>query len=269
MLHLKIKNKMLNRLFIIHLMLLSNQGFGQFNETIRTGRPGQSIGPYAVGSKVLQIQSGFEFTDWSGVFRAKNYESALVVRFGITEKFELNTGWKYSNFASESQVKQSRSGFNLGSVGCRINIIDGEGYIPSIGLQTTLKFPRLSEDFFSKRLATKTVLIVRQKISKKLNLMSNFGLDYSGNSTSPAGLFVLNLGYNLTDKFGINIEAFGSYYKSSTKIYFDGSFRYLINPNLQLDLTVGGGRNLHATNIFYSAGFSWRLHKNKSLEYTL
>lgn len=33
----------------------------QFNPTIRTGRPGQSIGPYTVGREVFQVQTGMGY----------------------------------------------------------------------------------------------------------------------------------------------------------------------------------------------------------------
>ena len=254
---------MLKRLLLAIVFFISLSGFCQYNATIRSGRPGQSIGPYAVGKKIIQIQTGIEFSNFSGIFNAKNYEGGLVVRYGITEKFEVNTGWKYTYQTNEVAFIEPKMGLNLGSVGCRINLIEGENYTPSIGLQSSLKFPRLSSDFSTQRLATKMLLIVRQKLSKKLNLMTNFGLDYSGNSTIPTGLFVCNLGYNINSKFGLNIEAFGSYNTSAGKIYFDAGARYLINSDFQLDLTIGGGMNHNTNNIFCNTGLSWRLGKQQ------
>jgi len=62
----------------------------------------------------------------------------------------------------------------------------------------------------------------------------------------------------LTDKLGWYAELFGSYEELEVWEHnFDFGFTYLLQSNLQLDLTIGSG--LTNTSNFYSAGFSWRI----------
>ena len=89
------------------LFVLAFSGFAQaqFNETIRTGRPGQSINPFTVGRGMLQFQQGYTFdkseteTDanrlmfMNGVRENSTFEN--VIRYGIMERVEINAAIDY------------------------------------------------------------------------------------------------------------------------------------------------------------------------------
>lgn len=234
---------------------------GQYNTTIRSGRPGQSIGPYGVGKNIIQVQTGFEFLNRSGVFSNKNYESVMVIRYGLSEKFELNTGWKYNFRTNLNALPQQQNGITLGAIGCRINVLDGKDYVPSVGFQFSAKLPRLSSDFLVNRLALRSTLIVRQKLSNKLSLMTNFSLDYSGNSIDPIGVYVVNLAWATTKKWHLQCEVFGSYTNSTLTNFFDVGTSYLVTNNFQLDFTAGVGNSNAVVTYFMNAGISWRFTK--------
>ncbi len=56
----------------------------QFNENIRTGKPGWSIGPFAVGRNVFQTQSGIDigsFEKSPEKFSGMNIAPNTVIRF--------------------------------------------------------------------------------------------------------------------------------------------------------------------------------------------
>ena len=90
---------LMKRIFIVSLLSLFLQNAqGQFNETVRTDRPGQAIGPFSVGKLIFQTQTGI---DIGGLKEKKNNFSnysmapSTVLRLGITRRFEINTALEY------------------------------------------------------------------------------------------------------------------------------------------------------------------------------
>lgn len=62
-------------LILLLLIFVPSLMLGQYAENIRTGRPGQSIGAFTLGSKVFQVQSAVNyngFEDAEGVERSNN-----------------------------------------------------------------------------------------------------------------------------------------------------------------------------------------------------
>lgn len=229
----------------------------QFNETIRTGRPGQAIGPFAVGRYVFQTQTGF---DYGGVEKsAYNLAGNTVCRFGITRHFEINTAWEYrSDQYKKNDVEWNTNGLSLGAIGTRINLFEGKGAIPAVGLQATFKLPILSKAYNFSYVAPKVLLIANQKLSDKFNLLVNFGVDYNGNNAAPTGVYVINISYSICEKWGTFVENYGNFTPVKFENRWDCGFAYLLNDNLQLDLYGGAGYNNKQTDYFTSIGISWR-----------
>ena len=77
---------------LLPLILVPIVASAQFNETIRTGRPGQAIGPFAVGAHVVQLQTGVEYAGSRHMSKHTRYvEPGAVLRFGLGRTFEVNT----------------------------------------------------------------------------------------------------------------------------------------------------------------------------------
>lgn len=124
-----------HRGFICFALLFSNPVLAQFNETIRTGRPGQAIGAFTVGKGVLQVQSGFD------VFGSQNSRTKLksngflnntVVRYGLTETFEVSTLVEYKTETNEqNDIRTNLQGLSAFDVGMRYHIFTGKGLIPT------------------------------------------------------------------------------------------------------------------------------------------
>lgn len=52
---------LLKTILLAFVLLLANSTFSQYNETIRTSRPGFAIVPFTVGARVLQVQAGLDY----------------------------------------------------------------------------------------------------------------------------------------------------------------------------------------------------------------
>lgn len=243
----------------IFLIVTSNVVLAQFNETIRTGRPGQAIGPFTVGKSVFQTQTGFDFGGSSQKHTgfSNNYLNPnTVLRFGISEKIEINSALSYR--IDESKLNGSKfnsSGLNLYSVGSRINLINNGNSLPSLGLQGTILFPITFGDYEDGLISYKLMAIAAQNINKKLSTTLNLGYVLN----TKIGSSVLNLSYSINDKWGAFAEIYGSFDKEFFQKNWDTGLSYLANNNLQFDISGGYGSNNNVNDYFISLGVSWRI----------
>lgn len=250
------------KLIFVLAFLMSNLTLAQFGEHIRTGRPGRSIGPFTVGKNILQTQTGFEVGVYPiNVYGFRGYYiyPNTVLRFGITELFEINGGLGYRKERLENALGEyEMEGINLSALGVRFNILNGENFSPSLGFQMSLKFPRISSDFSADNFAPKMLLIVRQKLSDRLALFINKGIDYNGNNAKPVGIYVINFSYMLNTRYSTFIEVYGDYSGDHFYHHYDTGFSYLLNNDFQIDLYGGIGKNEGVFSYFTSTGISWR-----------
>ncbi|MCR9205975.1 MAG: hypothetical protein NXH75_15435, partial [Halobacteriovoraceae bacterium] len=108
---------MLKTTLLILFTLVSS--YAQKAPTIRTGRPGQSIGSHVVGTNIFQIQSGVEYNRTKTTSENEAWINNNVFRYGLDEKYEL------SGVIDLKSQDPSLSGFDNVQVGGRVNLIDG------------------------------------------------------------------------------------------------------------------------------------------------
>jgi hypothetical protein len=263
----------MNQQFFVTLisLLFAVQTDAQFNETIRTGRPGQAIGPFGVGKYVFQTQTGVDvggFNEKRIGFSSVNAAPNTNMRFGVTRHLEINSAWEYRYDKYDKYgFGYSTNGLSLSTIGTRVNFFEGKKYIPAVGMQVSFKLPILSSAYDHKYVAPRILLIMSESLSKKFSLLMNFGVDYNGNDAAPTGLYILNLSYSISSKWGTFIETYGNFTRNTFENRWDGGFAYLLNDNLQLDIYGGAGYNYHRLHYFTSIGISWRVVtlRNKSL----
>jgi hypothetical protein len=253
--------------FVFLALLFNVDAYGQFNETIQSGRPGQAIGPNTVGANVFQMQNGFDYNNHSdGNFTHQLNDVNSVFRYGFTENFEFGLGLNYYAEKSEKGTfSKSISGLNSFSLRMRSNVYVGKGFIPSVGYQFNLGLPLVSEVYKSKDLAPKITIVTGQEITSKIGFTTNFGLTWDGNTPQSSFFYILNLGYSINDKWGVFIENYGTENNNKIDSKFDGGIAFLANNNLQLDLF--GGYDQADNNFndwFVSVGFSWRFKTKNS-----
>lgn len=255
--------------FLILLLITCFSLSAQYGETISTDRPGQAIGPFTVGVNVFQIQAGNDFNsfeDQNSGIKGTSYIPNSVFRFGLTDLFEVSSTINFQHDKFENNnITSSQSGISTIDLGLRNNIYVGEGLIPSLGIQFNLKLPFADEVYNSNYIAPKITLMTAQSLSDKLSFSTNVGAAWNGNDANPTGFYILNLGYSITDKFGTFVEYYGYYQNETLDAKFDGGFSYLVNSNLQFDISGGYDKNDPSySEWFVSAGISWRTRfKNK------
>jgi Putative MetA-pathway of phenol degradation len=252
-------------LLIIQLLVVHGVVQAQFYETIRSARPGQSIGASTVGKNIFQIQSGVDY------FGAKNNDYDLKtngfltntgLRYGLTGMFEVGAFFEYkTESVTENGGTNKYSGLSNMVIGLRHQISIGEGLIPNVGFQFRLRLPVMSERYNIDNIAPSFVFVTSQQLSKSVTLITNLGGSWNGMDATPTGLYTINLSCAFTDTFGAFIENYGSVTQGTLDTRIDTGVAWLVTPNLQLDLLGGYGSNHGLQDYFISTGFSWRTHR--------
>ncbi|AEV31125.1 hypothetical protein Oweho_0103 [Owenweeksia hongkongensis DSM 17368] len=285
-------NKFLNRSRLVLLFVFAFSGIiqAQYNETIRTGRPGQSINPFTTGKGILQFQQGYVYDqekadidpntlslDRDGIAKNSTFEN--VIRYGIAENIEINAAvdykwenWRYySNLPDEDIQSNYLSTFDIGA---RMHLVGQNKGVPDIAVQARLG---MGQYFQNGEFEVKDVKITGAfawQLTERNGLTVNIIpiIDIAGFESSKIN-YTLAYSYAITDKLGVFIENYGTIFLESDvnngsyedfRTYFDGGFSYLISNNVQLDILGGYGYNrpLVGTPIesyFVSAGISWRI----------
>lgn len=243
-------------------MLIQFSGFGQYNETIRSGRPGQSIGPFTVGKSILQIQSGIDFQSFENkdfALSGNGFVHNTVIRYGILERLEISGLFDYRGETVKTNGSETdASGLSAFDLGGRYQIFEGHGAIPTIGFQMRLRLPVLSEDYKIDRVAPRFIFVTSQKLSDIFTLTTNWGGSWNGNNSIGTGFYVINLSFPITDKLGGFVENYGDLTDGDFDSRFDAGLAYLSNKDFQWDILGGMGNNDGVSDYFVSMGVSWR-----------
>jgi len=237
--------------------------WGQTSETIRSGRPGQSIGPYTVGDGIVQAQLGLDHsTSRNQVFSTADSTLNTVVRWGVGERFEWSalingsqvTGGPIAADSNEDQVGVSQ--FHLGF---RSNIIDKpDGWVPGFGVQLRMKTTAVASDFRAVNAAPVALMAFQHKLGENLSLIHNIGARWDGATAVPQYLYISNLSLSLNEAWGSFIEVYGDEKGGVDRLFADFGASYLANKDLQWDISAGGGKNQGVEDYFISIGISWR-----------
>ncbi|MEQ9415040.1 MAG: transporter [Cyclobacteriaceae bacterium] len=254
----------MSQLFKVFLLIsgitLSFTSYGQYNETIRSGRPGQSIGPFTVGKGIFQIQTGMDVFGYkTPVFKGDGFLNNTVLRYGIAERWEISALADYKVETWKSGVLETDlNGLAAFDIGGRYHVYSGEGLIPSIGFQLRFRLPVLSQDYEIDNVAPRFIIATNQKLSETFTLFTNWGGSWNGVNSTGTGFYTINLAFPICGKLGGFVENYGSLTDGDFDTRFDAGLSYLVNNDLQLDVLGGPGSNDGLKDYFVSVGLSWR-----------
>lgn len=238
--------------FILILSLNILNVYSQTADSIRTGRPGQSIGAYVLGTKIFQVQSGIEYNRTKTTSEVESWVNNSVLRYGIDEKWEISTVFDYR------YQEGTGSGVDNIQLGGRVNLNDNpEGWVPALCLQARVRLEG-SGDF--ERQETRPVVIMSavHDLKKAGSLTTNIIYGYDGNTPKPLYSFTLAWGISLTERIGAFVEEYGTYQNDEWVTAIDTGFSYLVHKDLQLDLAFGVDTESNFHQEYVALGFSWR-----------
>ena len=248
-------------LLIYFLLVVTTRLFAQFSETIVSDRPGQTNSAYTVGKMVLQFQTGpqLDGSDHEDV-NVSAFSFPAFIRFGITEKIELQTLCSYqSNRIKQGGSETKINGLSSADFGIRINIFEEMGNAPALGFEVLYKTKIRSSDYKPDHPSAKLNIMATKTLSDQFGLNANLGTEFDGNGGAPNGFYTLNLVYSISDALGIFFENYGNFSNSHFDTFFDFGGAYIVNPNFQLDLSGGFGYNNSTFSYLIAGGVSYRI----------
>lgn len=250
---------------ILICLLAFEVAYCQYNETIRSGRPGQSIGPFTVGKGIFQIQSGIDVNGFkleSGDVKGNGFIFDNVFRYGIAERWEVSALIDYAHETIKANGDETRlNGLAALDVGGRYHVYSGKGLIPSIGLQARFRIPVLSDDYEIDHLAPRFLIVTSQQLSETFTLVTNWGGRWNGNESQGTVFYTINVSFPIVGKLSGFIENYGFITDGDFDTRFDGGFAFLCNNDLQLDILGGAGNNEDVSDYFVGVGVSWRTRR--------
>jgi hypothetical protein len=245
--------------FLIILLFITHISVAQTTTDIETDRPDQTETPYSVGKKMFQAENGFTVAKYDDNF--KGYGLVSLLRFGLSEKFELR-----AEVTSEN-LRFGNNNFSKGllplEIGFKVNIAEEKGILPKTSLITHLVLPKAaSKDYKATYVVPNFRFTMQHSLSKKQSFSYNLGGEWGADDKKFTPLYTLATGYDITNKLYGYIELFGFFpQKQIAEHSFDGGLAYLVKPNLQIDISAGVGLTKTAPQNYWALGLSFRLPK--------
>lgn len=256
---------MLKKIIVI-LILFPFVSQAQYGERIRTARPGKAIGAFALGKNVFQLQTGYNsiFINQSiGSSEAdKIFSQNTVLRLGLTEHFEISAvvNWS-SSYKLVDTSRTSVGGISGTQFGARYNFTTNDGFLPTIGLQYRALLKVGSEGLRRNTIGSRFILSTGNKLTKKVNLTTNWILNFDSFETEPTLNYAVKASYSISKNWSTFLEAFGGF--SPVLVNFDTGLAYLVNKDFQLDISAGIYDDYLDLDFFYDFGISWRFDWRK------
>ena len=232
------------------------------SQTIVTDRPDQTESSSTIEKGALQIESGILYGTVKDDFFSEEILLAPTVlwRYGITNGIELRLLTEFASVKDKLSSSKT-SGITDLQVGTKIQILKKKGVKTEIAFLSHLIIPTAKNELTLNKIGTINKLSIAHDIGDTFGLGYNIGYDYfgygSGNLT-----YSLALGLGISDKVGLYIEPYGALVDiDNHESSFDLGFTYLVQDNLQLDISGGTGLN-HKMN-YVSIGCSIIIDKEK------
>ena len=258
------------------LMVLCHFAFAQ----IETDRPDFTESPNVVLKGALQVETGFIWENdeqsfmSSGVLNnlsERNFTvNTTLLRYGLTDNIELRFNTSFNNnreilnsaLTGGQDFTTDRVGFSTSFIGFKTNLYKNDKI--SIGFLGHLYIPEIATGDFAKtaaqKIAPEFLIPLTYDITDRFGIAVQYGLTWDGYTPNPITSYTLALGYAITDKLSFYLEPYGFLTNNGDELHLiNGGFTYLINNDLQLDLTGGFGLNEPAPDNFLNCGASFIL----------
>ena len=236
-------------------------------EPISAHRPGAADPPTAVAPGSVQIESGITFareTDAHDPDTDSVTVPELEVRFGLMPRIEIGVTAEGYVYERRDGASSRSSGSDLG-LQAKFHFLDQAGAVPAAGVKLFVSFPTGSDAVTSDGVDPWAEFLFQWNLGERLGVVANlnFGAPSLGVDDSrrifefrPQISFEAAIG----DRLGGFVEYFGGVKTrgEDDEHSVDGGFTWLVNDDLQLDLSAGVGLNHAAPDFFVSAGFAWR-----------
>lgn len=225
---------------------------------IHADHPMQSQSAYLTPRGFFQMEHSFSIEDTDPGF-VYSYPNSLW-KFGVNDNFELRLSTHYITIQHEPNP--DLNGFLPVAFGFKSRLAEQKGILLKIAFIGQLTFPGIvSEELETTYFGPSLRLVFNNAVSKAFTVNYSVGADWDGESSEPNFTYALAPVLNLTNRFSIFAELYGSQ-PQREEDYFniraDAGITYLVSNDFQLEVSAGDGISDDATSRFVAAGFSYR-----------
>jgi hypothetical protein len=232
----------------------------QTTTDIETDRPDQTETPFSVGKNMFQAENGFSIAKFKNDMLYQNAVSLL--RFGVSEKFELRAEIAHDVFNKES-IGFNAKGIAPIEIGIKANLLNEKGWRPKTSIITHLALPKVaSNNFKGNYYAPSFRFTMQHSLSTKQSLSYNIGGEWGTDDGEFTPLYTLATGYDFSKLVYGYVELYGFLPKNEIADHnLAGGFAFLVKPNVQFDISGGIGLTKTAIKNYWAMGLSFRLPK--------
>ncbi|WP_282788032.1 transporter [Flavobacterium croceum] len=264
----------------------------QYTDVINSNRPGESMGAFAVGKTVIQLEGGLSYMSEKHSkldYKAKGMVGDLAIRYGfLFEEMEFITNIKYQQdtYTDASDIQESRHGVRNCSLGIKYLVYDPFKYADN---KPNLYSWKANHSFKWKSLIPAVSVFVAGNLNfdnsyidntAKLNKVTPKAILCTQNMFAGGYVFVANVfvdkitsdyqnyGYILTLTKGFN-DKWSGFVENKGVVgdyYSDGLFTlgaaYLFTKDFQIDASFTHNIKTTPTFNYFGIGLSWRSDKN-------
>jgi len=236
-------------------------------EPLSSDRPGVSNPPNVVAPGAIQLEGGFAFERETQAVDPHTSTLSVpqgLLRVGLLSFLEARVyadGYVYEKRHGDTN-RSSGSDFSLGS---RAQLFDQRGIRPKTALEFDLSLPTGSAAVTSDGVDPSGTILVEWGLGERFVVDANLVLaSTSLGKSDPHRAFQVAPSVSLSASIARRAGAFIEYYASlsnhgvADEHSVDGGFTWLVDDNLQLDVSAGAGLNRAAPDYFVSAGAAWR-----------
>ena len=278
--------------FLISVLLLcATKSFAQYTDEINTNRPGESMNAYAVGNKVLQFESGFNYVSENydkNSYTTEGYSVNLTTRYGVwREQFEgiLEMNYQNDSYFSKAQ-NYHRDGFRRILLGAKYLIYDPfKNYetkpnfyswkanhkfkwhmiIPALSIYAGTNIRLGNNPFMYKgeklgTLSPKVMLITQNTFTGAWAIVTNVFIDKIASNNQTIGFIgTITKGFNRWSGFLEGKVLSGGYYRDT---FMTAGAAYLWGSSFQVDAFVSQNMKNTPSITYAGLGVSWRTDTN-------
>jgi len=232
-----------------------------------TDRPDQSDSPITVPRGLFQIEGGWRYgerDDATGKLELQEFPGALL-RFGVTEKFELRLGLPGISVISGDD----RETFLVdATLGMKLGILEQDGAVPDVAFVGTLLVPSGDDEVSSDRVDPGFRFAFGNQLSTRVSLTYNVGMfwlterDPQAERDTRSFLdWTATVGVSANDRLGVFGELFGVTGVSAESrplTSLGGGVTYLLGSRVQVDGRVTAGLSSAALDWTAGIGVAYR-----------
>jgi hypothetical protein len=273
--------------FLASLFLYPIINYGQHTDQINSNRPGESMSAFAVGKKVIQVETGiFGIKEEHSLldYKANGFGLDLDVRYGaFLEELEfiadVQYGFETFNYPTSSVDKNN---FRQTVLGAKYLLYDpNKGFkkevdlyswkanhkynwhqfVPAVAVFAGANFTGANNPYYfspDASISPKAALILQNHLGDGswvfvTNIVYNYiATDY------PSLSYILTLTKGINDKWSAFVENQGIKSDFYSDAIVRGGAAFLINKNLQVDASISGNFKDTPSLLYGGVGVSWR-----------